>query len=293
MKSLAKPVIVGLSGGLGNQLFQFAAGQALSLKLGTNLILDTSWFYGHFDRLYALEPFSVEAQVHSPTNFLPNWVNGLESRFTRRWKSKRLGVPIYREPNFEFDHGYTLINEPVYLEGFWQSERYFSKYHEIIRSELALKDSFPENFQWINSQIKSTDSICVHIRRGDYASNPVAFETHGLCSVDYLCYGVQTVALGLSNPHCFIFSDDLEWVRKNLVLNLPCTIVDLARPHEAHLDLVLMSKCKHFVIANSSFSWWGAWLSPYSLKRVVAPKKWFVKNDKNTIDLIPQGWIRL
>jgi Glycosyl transferase family 11 len=293
MKKISKPVIVGLSGGLGNQLFQYAAGRSLSLKLGVDLILDKSWFQGRTDRIYALEPFSINAQTYSGPKFFTNWMKRLECRISRRWATKRLDVQIYREPHFEFDKKFQLLDNPVYLEGYWQSELYFVQYKEIISKELTLSVNTSDDFKELEKKIHSTDAICVHVRRGDYVTNQIAQEMHGLCSIDYLYQGIKEVSKGLTSPHCFVFSDDYDWVKKNLSLNISMTLVDIASPNEAYLDLILMNKCKHFVIANSSFSWWGAWLAPYEFKRVIAPLRWFAENKKNTKDLIPPEWLRI
>ena len=293
MRTSSKSVVVGLSGGLGNQLFQYAAGRALSLKLEVDLVLDTSWFHGQPERAYALEPFSINAKTYSGPVLLPKWIKGLESRLARRWARRRFDVPIYREPHFHFDNEFSSVQDPVYLEGFWQSEQYFMGCKEIIARELTLKAGPTDQFKLIANHIQSSDAICIHIRRGDYVTNPIASQMHGLCSLDYVYKGVIEVAKDLNIPHCFIFSDDPEWVHKNLKLDLPFTVIDIATPHEAHLDLSLMTQCKYFVIANSSLSWWGAWLSPYPLKRVIAPLNWFASSKIRTDDLIPQTWKRL
>lgn len=293
MKVPSKPVVVGLSGGLGNQLFQYAAGRALSLRLGVDLVLDTTWFHGHPDRTYALEPFSINANIYSGPDFLPEWLKRVECRLTRRWAGKRLAVPIFRELHFHFNEAYSLLKHPVYLEGFWQSERYFIDFKKIITKDLMLKSQVSRSFNLIADHIQQSDAICIHIRRGDYVTNPIASKTHGLCSLDYIHQGVKMVSKDLIRPYCFIFSDDPGWVRKNLTLDLPLTVVDFAKPHEPHLDLALMMQCKHFVIANSSFSWWGAWLSDNLSKRIVAPKKWFASPEKCVDDLIPETWMKL
>ena len=293
MKNSRKPVIVGLSGGLGNQLFQYAAGRCLSLKLGVDLVLDVSWFQAGSDRAYALDAFSVKAITYCGPFFFPGWAKRLWCRLTRRWAGKKLGVPVYRENHFQFDKAYAELDHPVYLEGFWQSERYFSSYKEIIASDLSLKDLASDQFKVLAKEMQSSDSICIHIRRGDYVSNPIASQVYGLCSLDYIYQGVKMVSKDLMQAHCFIFSDDPVWVRNNLTFDLPFTVVDFARPHEPHLDLALMMRCKHFVIANSSFSWWGAWLSDNQSKRVVAPKKWFESSETCIDDLIPKTWMKL
>lgn len=293
MKKFNKSVVVGLSGGLGNQLFQYAAGRALSLKLGVDLVLDISWFQGGSDRAYALEAFSINPKTYCGPFFFPGWAKRLLCRITRRWANRKLGVPVFREAHFQFDSAYTKLDSPVYLEGFWQSERYFSNYKEIITRDFILKGVTSDQYKFLANQIQSSDSICIHIRRGDYVTNPVATQMHGVCSLDYIYQGVKAISEDLMQAHCFIFSDDPGWVRNNLILDLPFTIVDVAKPHEAHFDLALMSQCKHFVIANSSFSWWGAWLSNNASKRVVAPKKWFANSQKCTDDLIPASWMKI
>lgn len=293
MKYSDKSVVVGLSGGLGNQLFQYAAGRSLSLKLGVGLVLDASWFQGYSDRAYGLDAFAIRAKIYSGSIFLPGWINRLGCRLTRKWAHKKFGVPIYREPHFQFDEMYSQLEHPVYLEGFWQSERYFLSHKEIISDDLKLKAAVSDRFKVIANQIQSSNSICVHIRRGDYVINSVASQMHGLCSLDYIYQGVRKVSKDLAQPYCFIFSDEPEWARNNLKLDIPFLVVDVAKPDEAYIDLVLMSQCKHFVIANSSFSWWAAWLSDSPLKRVVAPKKWFVSSEKCIDDLIPNSWMKL
>ena len=286
-------VIVGLSGGLGNQLFQYAAGRALSLKLSCGLKLDISWFYGQENRAYALKPFAICADLKVEKGILPAWIKSVKSRFERRWSSKRFGIPIFREHHFHFDKKYSSINQPVFIEGFWQSEKYFFEYKNIIFKEFTLQDGLQGEFLSMAEKIKSTDAICIHIRRGDYVTNSVALQTHGVCTLDYYYKGVEQISLGLLNPHCFIFSDDQDWARENIKLMYPTTFVNLANSDEAHLDLSLMSQCKHFVIANSSLSWWGATLATNSKKRVIAPKKWFSSDKNLTNDLIPNSWHRL
>lgn len=293
MKTPSGKVIVGLSGGLGNQLFQYAAGRSLSLKLGVDLELDITWFLGNPDRSYALDVFSINAKIYSGPIFIPKWVKKLECRLVRKWGNRRLGAPIFRESHFHFDEAFSGIEQPVYLEGYWQSERYFSRYREVIAADLALKVTTSNLFKLLSNQIKSSNSICIHIRRGDYVTNPIAFQAHGICPLDYIYRGVNHVAANLVHPHCFIFSDDPEWVRDHFALDLPFTVVDIAESNEAYLDLVLMAQCKHFVIANSSFSWWAAWLSENQSKHIVAPKKWFSGSEKRIDDLIPAGWIKL
>lgn len=292
MNSKIKPVVVGLSGGLGNQMFQYAAGRSLALRLGTRLILDISWFGGSADRHYALSPFRVEALERSQWPLMPIFFSSFISRLSRRWLPHILGVPVWKEPHFHYSTSFSEVTKPVFLEGYWQSERYFQDIRHLLLREFTLKDSLPHANAKLIKEISECDSICVHVRRGDYLTNPVATKVHGICGVDYYHAGVSELCWGLANPRCFIFSDDPSWVKKSLLFDCPMTVVDLNGPREAYLDLVLMTTCQHFLIANSSLSWWGAWLGQYDHKKVIAPKNWFLDSDKDTRDLLPESWQR-
>jgi hypothetical protein len=136
------------------------------------------------------------------------------------------------------------------------------------------------------------NAISLHVRRGDYANNPKTKATHGLCSLDYYQASVRQMAQKVARPHFFIFSDDMEWVQGNLKIDFPCVFVEHNRGAESYNDMRLMSLCKHHIIANSSFSWWGAWLNPNMEKIVIAPRKWFASQTA-VPDLFPAGWIIL
>lgn len=282
-------VVVGLSGGLGNQMFQYAAGRALALRLGAPLALDVSWFSDRAERQFGLDGFVVDGRVLRPLPLPPGLVR-LESRMSRRWGRLRHGVPIFRERHFRFDTRFDLLGRPVFLEGFWQSERYFATQGAAIREDFLLAQPLRISAQRYLDQISTSDAICVHVRRGDYVSNPVAADTHGTCSPRYYSAAVADIADGLSNPHCFVFSDEPAWARDNLTLGVPATYVDANSASEPHWDIALMSACRHFVIANSSLSWWAAWLGNAQDKRVIAPSPWFKDPTKDTRDLLPAAW---
>lgn len=296
MSGAQSGIVVGLSGGLGNQMFQYATGRALSLRLNVPLALDLSWFAGRQDRTYALAPFAISATligcVDDSVHWQGRWMK-LVDRVVRRLAPRRRGVPVCREKFFHFDSSVLELSAPVCLDGYWQSERYFSDAREVIAADFVLKYPMEGVSRNMLERICASDAICVHVRRGDYVTNPVAGAVHGLCQLDYYQQGVQSVIDGMAAPHCFVFSDDPEWVRANLHLPVPTTIVDFNAGNMAHEDLRLMAACKRFVIANSSFSWWGAWLCADPDKRVVAPRKWFQDELKDTRDLIPESWARL
>jgi len=285
-------IIAGLSGGLGNQLFQYAAARALSIKLNLPLKLDVSWFSNIPNRNFALTPYSIEAEICEQNHFIPNFLRPYINRFSKRYCMTRMGSIVFRERNFAFNETFNNISSPVFLEGYWQSEKYFKDASAHIHNDFILKEPISSECRSILDEINNSHSICVHIRRGDYVSDPLTAQTHGTCSLEYYEHNVAELARMAQTPHCFVFSDDCQWVRDNLNLSCPSTIVDIHTGDEAHLDLFLMSSCQDFIIANSSLSWWAAWLGKHKQKKVIAPKQWFLNSDKDTKDLIPASWER-
>ena len=286
------PVVVGLSGGLGNQMFQYAAGRSLAVRLGVPLVLDLSWFGGQIARQFALAPFRIEAVQRTQCSWLHPRGQALTSRLTRRWLPRIMGVPVWREPHFQYSSDFSALSGPVFLEGYWQSDRYFLEIRSQLLQEFALREPLPPFCAKLLDEITVCDAICVHVRRGDYLSNPIAAKVHGTCAVDYYHAGVRELCQGLARPHCFVFSDDPAWVRASLIFDCPMTVVDVNGPDDAHFDLMLMATCRHFLIANSSLSRWGAWLGSQAGKKVIAPARWFLTADKDARDLLPETWQR-
>ena len=287
-------IVVRLVGGLGNQLFQYAAGRAVAIRNGVPLKLDTSWFATVSDRHYALAPYRIEATILPTPPARKPWqrIRKLDLLAARLGRSARDGSR-YVESNFRFNAEVLALRAPASLDGFFQSEKYFAAVREQLLSELALRDDpQPQTLKMLR-RIQSTDSICLHVRRGDYVSKASTNAYHGTCSLDYYQSGLDIVRKGLQDPHCFIFSDDPHWVREKFRADIKMTCVDIHGTHEAQEDLRLMSACKRFVIANSSLSWWGAWLCADELKVVVAPQRWFGTSDNDTRDLIPDAWLRI
>lgn len=135
--------------------------------------------------------------------------------------------------------------------------------------------------------------MSLHVRRGDYVSDARTHATLGVCSLDYYRAAVRYIADHVEAPEFFVFSDDIAWAQANLELGHPCHYVDHNRGAESYNDMRLMSLCRHHIIANSSFSWWGAWLNPRADKVVVAPARWFAGGNRVVDDLFPPGWVRL
>lgn len=291
-------VIVKLLGGLGNQMFQFATGRSVAHRLGSELLLDVSSF-DHYDlRRYELDDWMIDARVATAAELSrAGVVSGSPTSFQRIGRLLGFGRPAhtFREASFAYDPRILEVTDPVYLDGYFQSERYFTDVAEHLRKEFVLREPTDEKNVAMQAVIREAgaSSVSLHIRRGDYVTNAHTAQYHGVCSLDYYRAAVDHLAEGIGGGHYFVFSDDLEWVRDNLKLTQPMTLVDVNGPDKGAWDMALMMACRHHIIANSSFSWWGAWLNPHPDKIVIAPKLWFRGATHDTSDLVPAAWIRL
>ncbi len=288
-------IIVKLKGGLGNQMFQYAMGRSLSHFHGMQLKFDILTFPDHNQRVYALDKFNVDIQ-----NASQNEIFNLKYQ-SRNFFNKILRRAPKKSSNYIQEKDFILckkilsINGSVYIDGYWQSEKYFEDIKEIIRHDFSIKHPIKGKNKKCSEIISSCDSVSMHIRRGDYVSNHVTNNIHGICDTTYYKYCVDLIRQRLKSPHFFIFSDEPEWVHENINLDFPITIVDHNTIENAFEDMCLMSLCQHNIIANSSFSWWGAWLNSNPHKIVIAPQRWFADKNKNikTTDLVPDRWLRL
>ncbi|MDD1606886.1 MAG: alpha-1,2-fucosyltransferase [Methylococcaceae bacterium] len=291
-------IISNLIGGLGNQMFQYAAGRALSLQRKQPLLLDVSGFANYelhhgfeLQRVFACP--IVIASTKDVQKVLGWQANPLiKRRLTNpRWTLLR-GNNFVVESHFQYWAGIQQVPPSVYLQGYWQSEKYFQELAAIVRADFTFKLPLNLKNAEFSQKISQVNAVSLHIRRGDYVQNPVTLATHGLCTLAYYQAAIQAIADSVAEPYFFIFSDDMAWVKANLKISLPCQYIDHNQGMESYNDMRLMSLCQHHIIANSSFSWWGAWLNPSINKIVIAPKQWFA-DDKNTSDLLPQSWLTL
>ena len=291
-------IISNLLGGLGNQMFQYAAARALSLARGQPLRLDISGFADY--RLH--QGFELQRVFNCSTDI----ANAAEVRSILGWQSvplirrvlARPALAAFRRAAFivepHFHHWPEIMDVPqdCYLLGYWQSEKYFQNVESVIREDFAFKPALVNRNMELAEQISQVNAVSLHVRRGDYAQDPKTNVTHGLCSLDYYRAAIQHIAAKVEQPHFFIFSDDMDWVKAQLKIDLPCHYVDHNHGAESYNDMRLMSLCRHHIIANSSFSWWGAWLNTYPDKIVVSPRRWFASANI-TKDLFPHGWLAL
>lgn len=287
-------VVARIIGGLGNQMFQYAMARAVSLRLDTNFKLDVSGFKTYALHAYGLNHFNVGGEFADKSEYIVGKPKTMLEHIKMRmgWS---IVLQNYLENGLEFDAKAFELKNDIYLDGYWQSERYFLDFEQKIREDFSFKTAPDSENQEYLDQINSVQAVSVHIRRGDYVNNPVINAIHGICDLDYYQRAIEFLRARLSSDalHFFIFSDDPDWVRENVNFGTATTFVshnDAAKNYE---DMRLMSACKHHIIANSSFSWWGAWLNANPDKVVVAPKQWFKSDTHSSTDIVPDSWNRL
>ena len=301
-------IIVRLIGGLGNQLFQYAAARRLSIETEQPFKLDLTAYETDPLRDYSLRPFNTCQDVAtadeirrvkpSPEDAHAGWwpQRALRNRrYSKSWIRER--TPYAYDPRVARARG------DVYLEGYWANEEYFKPIESTIRQEFTVTSDPDEENLAVARAIASTTSVCRHVRRGDYATDPATERFHGLAPLSYYEQAVARLTQSVTDPHFFIFSDDPSWAREHLKLAHPVTYVTHNRADKAHEDLRLMASCRHHIIANSSFSWWGAWLAQRPVpdprfpvpdgQVVIAPAKWLNEPGIDTTGATPPAWIRL
>lgn len=288
-------IVVRLCGGLGNQLFQYATARALAIRNNTELILDLNWFKNipksNTKREYELFRFKINARLPSPTMSFFFLICG--SRFFSPICRLIPFFKIYKENQYNYDENAEFLTGNIYLNGYWQSFKYFQPYRNQICEDLKVLTSMTNADLSIASKIQNSISVSIHVRRGDYVSKTSAASFHGICNLDYYALAIATILKKFPEAHFYVFSDDMDWSKANLPINEKnSTFVTHNNSLSAVNDMRLMSMCKHHVIANSSFSWWAAWLNPSDEKVVIAPKKWFA-HDPQPITLLPESWILL
>lgn len=292
-------IITAIQGGLGNQMFQYACAQQLAIRNEVELKLDIGFYQkqnpGHIDqRQFELDIFNIKKTIATTQEvnlFFPNQAASPFAQIYNRVRRKYLGCTIIKENSNSHDELVKLRASHIYLKGYWQSERFFAEIPDVIHEAFSFKH-FPDkdNADYLN-RIATTNSVAVHIRRGDFLKNPI----HGTLPVAYYQQAIKYIQGRVKDPVYFIFSDDLDWAKDNLSLDKEVVYVSHNWGKQNHEDLRLMKSCKHNIIANSSFSWWAGWLNRNSDKLVIAPVAWFRDMERNAESgkIIPETWIRM
>lgn len=247
-------------------MFQYALGLSLSIHLNRDLLLDISSFNTYKKRNYELNQFNIKDPIL--TNSLSNALILDENNLSNLYDIKRL----------------SYFTNDIYLIGYWQNEQYFINIRELLLEKFIPIDLCDKYFQY--EKLITDNTVSLHIRRGDYVSEKHTNEFHGICSLDYYNSAIKY----FNNPNIMIFTDDIEWVKNNINFKNSIIIDGLSESE----NIYLMSKCTNNIIANSSFSWWGAWLNNKIDKKVISPNKWFNNIDaNNNCKIVPTSWIKL
>jgi len=287
-------VVVKLMGGLGNQMFQYALARKLSLLYEVPLKLDISHYETYESRKYSLNVLNIIEDLATKDDIMA--IKGKRLAKVKYLTEKIL--PYYKrscvsERFLSFDDNIFRTPKNVHLTGYWQSESYFKDIEEVICREFAVKVKQSDHSEKIAALIDSCNAVSLHVRRTDYVSVPDTNQSHGICSLDYYQQAVGMISEKVASPHFFVFSDDILWAKENLKIGHPTTFVSGNNKDRDFEDMRLISRCGHHIIANSSFSWWGAWLSRNVNKIIICPKKWFNNPRYFTETRIPAGWCKI
>ena len=288
-------MIIKLSGGMGNQMFQYAFGKSVASYFNEALYLDISFLVNkknnskYTPRSYYLDIFNIEL---TDKQFITNPI--LKYTFSSFLK-KRFNISIFdyfQERKFGFDSN-VWLHKRGYYDGYWQSKRYFDKIHKLLKDEFTFKQPINKNSTDLVAEIKKENSVCLNVRRGDYVGHPL----HDVCDIDYYLRAVSEIRVRVPYPKFFVFSDDINWCKKSLNLGSDFVFISHDMAHnckDRKFDnyLQLMSICNHYIIPNSTFAWWAIWLNK-NPGYVVIPNNWFNDKKMNTSDFYNNDWIRI
>jgi len=296
-------IIVSIYGGLGNQMFQYACAKALALRLGVELELDISLVCDRTEsenftfRNYELDAFNIIdqiANINVVRKYVPNIYNASDLS-KKLFKIKRFLTRktfYYEKTKFQFENRINLINDNSLIFGYFQTEKYFLSIREELLKIFTLKEVIVNENRLILNDINKNNSVSIHIRRGDY----LKLSYQELDIQNYYSKAIEIIREKVKNAVFYIFSDDQLWVEENFKqFDIEKVVIKNNIGKKSFMDLFLMSQCKYNICANSTFSWWGAWLNTYPDKIVIAPKKWFKEGEfeKCTYDLIPVDWLQI
>ena len=267
-------IIINLTGGLGNQMFQYAFGRALAQKYKTDLKLHFTNALFNIQRSYELDVFNISASMATKEDLQKFGItqnrvlNRLLYLFDERYRIQFNRYIVTQKFPYIFNSKYLAVKNNSYIQGYWADERYFNGVENILRKEFTTKKKLDEKNQNILKQIQKTNSVSIHVRRGDYITNKTNIPK--FIGLNYYVNSIKKIKKSASNPVFFVFSDDIPWCKRNLnSLMDNAYYIDHNKGKDSYKDLLLMSACKHNIIANSSFSWWAQWLNKNQNKTVI------------------------
>ncbi|MEX0346017.1 MAG: family 6 glucosyltransferase [Rhizobiaceae bacterium] len=281
-------IVIELLGRLGNQMFQYATARAAALRCRAEVVLDTR-ILARSNWAYDLGRFNIKARIGDKKDLCPPKERPLK-RLAWRTLAKAQGRFI-REKHNQFESKVLEAKPGTELRGYWQNERYFADVEAQLREDFTFVDPPSPSNAAMMEKIASTQSVAVHLRRGDYLADVRTQGVYARCGQEYYDRAAQMIVSQLDEePVFFVFSDDPDWARENLRLPGELVVVDINGPETAYEDMRLMASCRHNIISNSTFSWWGAWLNPSPDKIVIGPKTWYLHESLSNEYITPEGW---
>jgi hypothetical protein len=289
-------IIAKLLGGLGNQMFQYAFARRIAIANNAELKLDINGFVTvkvNTPRQYELSVFNIKEK----------FATAEEIKYFEKFAKQTGSLSFFhnlfvadqkhyvKQKGFGFNKEYLKVGGKAYLDGLWASEKYFTDIENQLRKDFTPK-TVDDYYLSTLAEIKAVNSVSLHFRRGDYVNDPGTNRHHGVTGFDYYQQAMKIIEEKIKDPVYFVFSDDIEWVKNNLKTNQQVHFIKQPDQSRSYQDLLLMSQCSHNIIANSTFSWWGAWLNQNKDKIVCSPAKWF-NFDRDISDLLPESWIKI
>jgi hypothetical protein len=295
-------IIARLFGGLGNQMFQYASAKALALRSNAVLKLDISFLLtpDANNRVYCLQHLNISSPIATKEevefflrnkNFLLKASRYLHNKTGIAWHKRWWHQDYMFQPGFD-RRFLKPVKRDIYLDGYWQNENNFNEFRQEIIAELSVITEPGEKNAAVLAFMKTVNAVSLHVRRGD-ALWAVNQKLYNLPSEDYYRKAVAHIADKINSPVFFVFSDDIEWCKANIKTGYETHFMDFNDDSKNYEDMRLMSACKHHITANSTFSWWGAWLNSSAGKIVVTPEKWFLVKKYNDYPIVPHGWVRI
>jgi hypothetical protein len=287
-------IVSRIYGGMGNQMFHYAYGRMLAHKHQTTFKIyfdDCGEGWADHSKQLTLTKFNIQAELATEKDrsmFICNSKN-MAVRALHKFGRMIKGLHYIGDGARVHEYHWNALNAPdnSFTDGFWQSEIYFKDIASIIRKEFSIKEPLSDDAKKMEQQIKSTNSVSLHVRRGDYLNQT---KTYWISDIEYYKRALELVKKKVYNPTIFVFTNDAAWVKKSLKLDVPMVVVENTQPYE---DMHLMSQCRHSIASNSTFAWWGAWLIDNPDKIVILPARWLTDETIDTSHYTASNWLRV